>query len=241
MKNFSLILVFLIFSVSLKAQDFKEVKSAQDVIDNYLLASGGADKLSEVESISMQGKLGNGEQSGTIEIYLGKKYVYMNIKSDMFAMTQAVDIDKKKGWTKFGTMVKDMTEEEITKSKKTMEGTLWGNYLYPKENGITFEMLQNESVKGNDAFEIDLIKDGTAVSTSFFDAKTFNKVKEIKGKMISEFSNFKPTGSLGIIMPYTIKSQTGDVEITEIKFNSRFDKSLLKKPKDSDGINKEEK
>lgn len=35
-------------------------------------------------------------------------------------------------------------------------------------------------------------------------------------------------------MPYRITSQTGDVTIAEIKFNSKFDKKLLKRPKDED-------
>jgi hypothetical protein len=190
----------------------------------------------------MKGNMGEGDQAGTINIYFSKKYVYMDINSPQFSLKQAIDIDKHTGWTKFGNIMKDLNEEDIVKNKKNVEGTLWGNFLEPKANGITFELLQNEMVDGKDAYVVDLMREGTSVATSYFDAKTFNKVKEIKGSMTSEFSDFKKVGSTGIIMPYTIKSQSGNVTITEIKFNTKFDKKLLKKPvEEKDDSNKEDK
>lgn len=224
------ILVLLVFSV--KSQDFKEVKTAQDVVDNYIIACGGADELMTVESISMKGKMGEGDQSGTINIYFSKKYVYMDINTEQFSMKQAIDITAKKGWVKFGTMIKDLNEEDINKNKKNIDGTLWSNFLDPKENGITFELLQNETVEGKDAYVVDLMRDSASITTAYFDAKTFYKVKEIKGGMTNEFSDFKKVGSTGIVMPYRIKSQSGDVTMTELKFNTKFDKKLLTRPKE---------
>ncbi len=230
MKILTIIFAVLIFSFSVISQDFKEVKTAMDVVDNYILASGGEDELRSVESLSMKGKMGEGEESGTIVIYFSKKYVYMNITTSQFALKQAIDIESKKGWTKFGTILKDLNEEEINKNRQNVEGSLWSNFLDPKANNIKFELLQNEKVDGKDCYVIDLIRDSTTYSTSYFDFRTFNKVKEIKGSMTNEFTDFRKVGSTGIIMPYSIKSQNGNVVMTEIKFNSKFDKKLLEKP-----------
>lgn len=232
MKSILTIIIFFLIVFTTISQEFKEVKTAQDVVDNFILASGGTKLLSSVESISMKGKMGDGEQAGTIDIYFSKKYVYLNLVTQQFSMKQAVDIEKKKGWTKFGTMIKDLNEEDIARSKKNIEGALWSNYLDPKTNGITFELLQNEIVDSNDTYVVDLMREGASVSTSYFDAKTFYKVKEVKGSMTNEFSDFKQVGSTGIIMPYKNKALTGEVTINEIKFNSKFDKKLLKKPKE---------
>ncbi len=221
---------FVIFSAI--SQDFKPVKTAQDVVDNYIEASGGKDALASIESISMKGNMGDGEQKGTIVIYFSKKYVYMDINTAQFSMQQAIDVAKKKGWMKFGTMIKDLKEEEIEKNSKNVEGSMWGNFIDPKKNGITFEMLQNETIEGKECYVIDLIRDSLATSTAYFDMKTFNKVREIKGGMTNDFSDFREVGSTGVTMPYSIKSQTGDVAMTEIKFNSKFDKKLLTRPKD---------
>lgn len=214
------------------SQDFKPVKTAQDVVDNYITASGGKDAVASVESISMKGNMGDGEQKGTIVIYFSKKYVYIDINTAQFSMQQAIDAGKKKGWMKFGSIIKDLKPEEIEKNSKNVEGSMWGNFVDPKKFGITYEMLQNETIDGKDCYVIDLIRDSLSSSTAYFDVNTFNKVREIKGGMTSDFSDFREVGSTGVIMPYNIKSQTGDVTITEIKFNSKFDKKLLTRPKD---------
>ncbi len=236
--NVFFILVFFVFA--LQSQDFKEVKTAQHVVDNYLTAYGGADELRTIESISMKGKIGEGEESGTIEIYFSKKYVYMDINTKQFAMKQAVDISNKKGWMKFGTMIKDLKEEDINKSKKNVEGALWSNFLDPKESGITFELLQNETIDGNDTYVVELMRDSASINTAYFDAKTFNKVKEIKGSITNNFSDFRKVGKTDILMPYKINSQTGDVTMTEIKFNSKFNKKLLTKPKEEKDDSKQD-
>ncbi len=229
-----LISVFLLFFAvfSLYSQDFKPVNSAQDVIDNYIIASGGKDALNEIKSIRMKGKIGEGSESGNLEIYFSKNYVYMDIVMKEFTMKQAIDVNKKKGWTQFGEMIKDMTEEDIKKNTKNMDGSMWGNFISPKEHGITYELLQNESIDGTEYYAVDLIRDSLTVSTSYFDMKNFNKVKELKGGMTSGFSDFRKVKDSDVVMPYKITSQTGDVIITDITFNSSFDKKLLKRPKD---------
>ena len=227
----AVILMFLLCFTAF-SQDFKKVSTVQDVVDNYITASGGADALKSVESISMKGKLGEGDEPGSIYVYFSRKYLYLDIDTKQFKMKQAVDIEGKKGWTKFGTMINDFKEEDIAKQKKNAEGTLWSNFLDPKGSGITYELLQNEMVNGSDAYVVDQLRDGISVTTSYFDTKTFLKVKEIKGSMTNDFSDFRKTGDDDIVMPYMIKSVTGDVTITEIKFNTKFDKKLLKKPEE---------
>lgn len=234
MKNLILIIIVFFTALNIDAQEFKPVKTANDVIENYIIASGGADALSKVESIRMKGKIGEGEEAGSLEIYFSGKYIYMDINMKQFTMVQAIDIKKKKGWMKFGTMVKDLKEEEIMKNKRNIDGSMFGKYLDPAANNIKFEMLQNEEVNGSDCYVIDVIQDSLSASTEYFDTKTFNKVRENKGGMTNTFSDFRKVGSSGVFMPYTISSQTGDVTLSEIAFNSKFNKKLLARPKDED-------
>lgn len=243
MKKTILLVVLCVFSISTRAQEFKEVKTAQDVIDNYLQAIGGVDALKEVKAIHMKGKMASAElngENGGIEIYYSKKYVYMNISTTIFSMLQAIDFDKKKGWTYIGNMLKDMKEDEIEKSNKSIDGTLWGNVLNAKTNGVTFLLLENEQVDGKDAYVVELVKEGASFQSLFFDTKTFLKVKDATSNVSTEFSDFKETGDLKIVMPYTIKNKGGDVILSEIKFNSKFDKKLLKKPEVKEKENKDE-
>lgn len=243
MKKILVLLAFIFATLNINAQEFKPVKTANDVIENHILACGGSDALKEIKSIRMKGKIGEGEDAGSLEIYYSAKYVYMDINMKQFTMIQAIDMQKKKGWVKFGTMVKDLKEEEIMINKKRIDGSMFDKYLNPAANNTLFELLQNEEVNGIDCYVIDVIQDSLSVSTEYFDSKNFNKVKENKGGITSSFSDFKKVGSSEVIMPYRITSPTGDVIITEIKFNSKFNKKLLTRPKveDSEEIKKDEK
>ena len=244
MKKIILLVVLCFFSISTRAQEFKEVKTAQDVIDNYLLAIGGVEALKEVKSIYMKGKMASPEmngENGGIEIYFSKKYVYLDIATAMINMKQAVDIGKKKGWTQFGTMVKDMKEDEIMKSSRSIDGTLWANYLNPDAAGIRFQLMDNEEIDGKEVYVVDLVKDSASILTAYFDPKTFYKVREAGSTVITNFEDFRSTGTQKIIMPYLIKNKTGDVVVSEIKFNSKIDKKLLEKPETEEKEEKEEK
>lgn len=230
MKIKSVILLVMIAVSSLFGQTFKEVKTAQDVVDNYIEANGGKDELNEVKSILMKGDFTGEGNSGSLDIFIGKNYFYLNLDMGVFKMKQAADIKNGKGWTMFGDMVKDMTAEDLKKNRKTAEGSLWAYYIDPVKYGITYNLLPSEKVAESDAYAVELLQEGAAIITAYFDSKTFDKVRQVKGNDDSEFSNFKTVGSTKVRMPYTIKGKNGDVAISELKFNSKFDKKLLNKP-----------
>jgi hypothetical protein len=230
MRTFGIILAVLFTIFQSLSQDFKSVKTAQDVIDNYIASSGGEEAISEVKSMYMKGKFEGEGHTGSLEIFFGKSYFYMDINMSVFQMKQAVDFKKKSGWVMFGNSVKDMNEEEMNRSMKSSEGSLWGYYLEPAKYGITYQMMQNEEVSGTDTYVIEFIQNSATLLTAYFDIKSFNKIKQIKGNDVSEFTDFRKVGSTDVIMPYSIKNKNGDVAVEEIKLNSKFDKKLLKKP-----------
>jgi hypothetical protein len=105
-----------------------------------------------------------------------------------------------------------------------------GLFLDPVKYGIKYNLLPNEKVSEKDAYVVELLQEDNVLMTSYFDAKTFDKVRQVKGNDDSEFSDFRTVGSTKVRMPYTIKGKNGDVTISELKFNSKFDKKLLNKP-----------
>src|SRR4030095_4307251 len=215
----------LIFS-----QTFKEVKTAQDVIDNYIEAVGGKSALEEVKTIRMKGSIEGMGQGASLNIFFSNDYFYLEISSAMFQMKQAADYNNKKVWSVFGSSTKDMTSQELAKSKKNIESALWQYVLNPEKFGIKYEMLQNEKVNGNDVYVIDFKTDDSVVSTNYYDTKTFMKLRQVSGSDDSEYSDIREVGSSKVKMPYAIKNQSGDVVFSEIKLNEKFDKKLLKKP-----------
>ncbi len=223
--------VILLLAYSSASQEFKEVKTAQDAVDNYLMAAGGEDAIREVKSVYSKGKVGS-DGSGSVEAYISRDIMYINAVTPHVSYIQSVDLKNKKGWTQVAGAVTDMKPEEIEHTIKRAESTLWGNFLDAKVKGITYELMQNENINGSDVFVVEVKKDGNTTGTAYFDSKTFNKVKETRGNNTTEFSDFRKVGTIGVVMPYRIISAMSDVTITEMEFNTKFDKKLLKKPEE---------
>ena len=229
-----LVIILCLFSFySVSAQDFKEVKTAQDVIDNYITANGGADGLKDVKSISMDGKMNIMGSEVPLRFYIGNDIFYMNLENTQFDVIVAVDTKKKTGWSRFGNMMNDSKPDDIERTKENIEASLWGYYLDKDKYGIRYELMQNEKAGDNDAYVVDFLNKDSLIQTVYFDTKTFRRVKQIKGKQTSDYSDIKVVES-GIYMPYKIATGQGDVVVTKYEFNAKFDKKLLKKPKEKD-------
>lgn len=212
-------------------QDFKEVKTAQDAVDNYIKATGGEDAIRGVKTIYTRGKVGE-DGSGSVEALISRDIMYVNAVTPHVTYIQAIDFKNKTGWTEVAGTVTDMKPEDIESAVKRAESTLWGNFIDAKEKGITYELMQNENINGTDVYVIEIKKDGTTTGTAYFDSKTFYKVKETRGNNTTEFSDFKKVGSGGIVMPHRIVNAISDVTATVIEFNAKFDKKKLKKPEE---------
>lgn len=229
MKKLLVILCFIVTG-ALQAQNFKEVTTAQDVIDNYIEANGGTDHLKSIESIEMKGNINAMGMDVPLTIYAGKDYFYMNADHPQMGMTVVTDLKQKTGWTKFLGMISDAKDKDIEKNKLNIESMLWTYYVDKGKFNISYELMQNEKVGENDTYVVDFKSGDSLIQTVNFDAKTFQRLKQVKGNTTSEYSEFKSVDGGGIFMPYLIKTNQGDVVVTSYKFNSDFDVNLLKKP-----------
>ncbi|MBZ0201970.1 MAG: hypothetical protein K8I03_03030 [Ignavibacteria bacterium] len=226
----SIFAALIVMVCSVLGQEFKEVKTAQDVVDNYMLSIGGESAIRNVESVFMKGTIESPQGDGTIEVYLSKLYLFMDVVTPQFQLKQALDFKSKKGWVKLGDKVTDMKEEEIVKNLERSESSMWGNFLDAGKKGITYELLQNENYNDIEVYVVDIKKDGNTITTSYFNTKNFNKLKEMKDGTTTEYSDFRKVGSSGVYMAHKLITALSDVTTTEIEFNTKFDKKLLKKP-----------
>src|SRR5690349_7277010 len=224
-------LVFsFIFALTVNAQEFKEVKTGQDVIDNYIAANGGADNLKKVRSIEMKGDMTFMGATFPLTVYTSNEYFYMNGGTDDFKMIIATNLKDLTGWSVMFGKTTDATPKEVEKNKVNIESMLWTYYTDKDKYGITYKLMQNEEINGSKAYTIDFMVKDSVIQTCWYDTKTFHRVKQSKGKTTSEYSDFRNVEGSGIYMAYSIKTNQGDVAVTDYKFNTEFDTSLLKKP-----------
>jgi hypothetical protein len=231
--NKTLLILCFIFNNALYSQNFKEVTTGQDVIDNYIEANGGAENLKSIESIEMKGNINAMGMDVPLTVYTSKDYFYMDAEHPQLGMTIVTDLSSNNGWTKFMGKISDAKEADIEKNRMNIESMLWTYYINKDKYGISYELMQNEKIGDNDTYVVDFRSGDSVIQTVNFDTKTFYRVKQFKGNTSSEYGEFKSVDGSGIYMPYVIKTNQGDVSVSSYKFNSELDRKLLNKPEET--------
>ena len=192
--------------------------TASSVIDTYIDAIGGEDKLMAIESVSIT----SAAKVQGMDISLVTKTAAPNksvvIVSGMGQVLQKMVFDGETGYQEARGNKKEMTAEEITKSKA--KNTIIGELAY-KEG----ELLRIEPLEGTKAYVIKY--DDKEI---FFDIKSGLKLQEVQvvktpdGKEVrvpSTFSNYKEVK--GVKFPFSMGQKMGPMdikfEVTEIKIN----------------------
>ena len=194
--------------------------NVKTVIDNYIKAIGGKQKIQNVQSLiavyttQMQGM----EITNTIQAM--KPNLSSNVVTGM-GMTLSKEVfDGEKGFKEVQGQKKAYTEEEITKAKNTL-------MPFPDLNLVkTGKLDRVENIDGTDYYVI--IDDEQ--TEYFFNSKTGLKDKEVKhikvqGKEMSqpiEFSNYTEIDGVKIPGKVSIKMGMQELEfkLKEAKINS---------------------
>jgi zinc protease len=214
---------------------FKEVKTAQDVIDNYISAIGGADKIRKIKSetvsgtFKVQGFEGNYMSFRDDTIFVSRAIRKMEGKDTLLQMSLTT---KNYAWDYLMGDMRDFTGEELqNKAENMIIGSL-GFYLNYKKYGYSAELKGVDSVNGKECYIVLIAKSEKELRTIYFDMKTFYVLRTDRPNGVSmEYDDFKEVK--GIIRPFKI-IQNSQVEleqlVSEYKFNKAIDPALLVKP-----------
>ncbi|OAD46776.1 M16 family metallopeptidase [Polaribacter atrinae] len=192
--------------------------TASTVVDAYINAIGGEDKLTAVKSISIT----SAAKVQGMDISLVRKAATPNKSvvtvSGMGQVLQKIVFDGETGYQEAQGRKKEMTAEEITKAKA--KNAITEELAY--KDG---ELLRIEPLEGTKAYVIKY--DDKEI---FFDVKSGLKLQEVQvvktpdGKEVrvpSTFSNYKEVK--GVKFPFSMGQKMGPMdikfEVTEIKIN----------------------
>src|SRR5258706_9174625 len=145
--NYFISAILYICSFQIYGQDFKEVKSAQDVIDNFITANGGAENLKQIKSIESKGVLNGKNENGKYISYISKDVFYVNFKSKNFEATEAYDAAKNKGWISLAGMTEDLTAGYIETFKISAESSVWLYYYEKEKHGISYALMPDDTIR----------------------------------------------------------------------------------------------
>jgi len=194
--------------------------NTNDILNKYLEAIGGKDKLMGVESYSM---LAEAEMQGmklNLEIKKTSKDQFMqDVKVSGNSMSKQV-FNGDKGYMMMQGQRKDMGEEELAKVKEESAPFPEMNYL---DRDVTLEGVEN--VDGKKAYKLKISEEKTV----FYDMETGLKVQEVTqaemgGQQITSTTNYKDYKEVaGIQFPFTIAQSVGpqsfEFIVSEVKVN----------------------
>ena len=216
-----------------------QVKSqtVDEVIDKFITALGGKEKMMALNSVKLEGSLNvQGLDIGlTITILNGK-----GSRTDIAVPGQSDGyriFTPTKGWNFLPFQGMSAPEEATEDQVKTAQPglDLQSPLLNYAAKGHKVELLANEKVDNADCYKIKITYKTGKVSMSFIDSKTYYRVKSISNVNINgtdtevetTYSDFKKTPE-GYVFPFTQTSINGTISFTSIGVNKPVDENIFK-------------
>lgn len=235
-----IIIIFLCVNVqnSFSQLNFKEVKNAQDVINNYISAIGGKDKIEKIKSETITGDLN----------IQGMEIGFMTFRNDTMSFIKAEGaahgsnmllmksvVTASYGWEYQMNGLKDFEGEELLNKQLDFITSDIGFVLNYKKNGFEFDLKGSDTINGKPYYKLELTKDGKLLRTNYYDQESFYLTNILKPNDTSiELYDYRDVS--GIYRPFKM-IQKSQMELTilfkEYVFNKMIDTELLSKPSDN--------
>lgn len=192
-------------------------QTADEVINNYVTAIGGMEKINSIKSARMSGKFSAGSMDITFT-RLYKKPMKMKMEMQIQGMTMIQAYDGTAGWMlnpfQGAREPEKMSEAD---SKSMMESAdLEGGIVNYKEKGSSVELVGKEDFEGTEVYKIKLTNKDGDVSHYYFDASSYLLLKESTKRTIGPkesvvdfiYGNYKATD--GFLYPFAVEIKSLD-------------------------------
>lgn len=221
--------LFIITSFVFSQQyEFKNVNSAEDVIDNYLLAIGGKNKLKKIRIVKIDGTYSRMGEDFSLTRYVGTDFYYQKWGNDEYSVVTVYDGKNNSGWEQSGESIIDFPEPALDRYHS--HGTnYWGTYLESKKLGISFNLLWIEPFGERKTYAVEIIKDGKTMKNLYFDIESFYLLRTTVNENEMVYSDYKEIGNSRITLPHLFAS-SDTLRIDKYEIDPLFDRNLLKKP-----------
>jgi outer membrane lipoprotein-sorting protein len=217
-------------------------ESVDDIIAKNLEARGGADKLKNVQTLRMTGKMivGPGiEAPFTIEI---KRPRRMRFEIVVQGMTIVQTVDGDAGWTiQPMTGKKDperMSADDLKEAQD--QADFDGPLVDYKKKGHKVELIGKEKIEGTDAYKLKVTKKNGDLEYIYLDAEAFLEIKSEGKRMVrgtpvefeSTSGDYKRVS--GVMLPFSAewgsKSEKVKASFTNVEVNGKVDDARFKMP-----------
>ena len=213
-----------------------QAQTVDEVVNRYLNALGGKDKLASLQTVRMEGLM-NAKGTDVNVIVTKSNMIGSRVDIAVMGMNGYKVFNATNGWNfmPFAGQKEPvaMTAEELKPLLATgidVQGSLF-NY---KEKGSKLELLGTEKVDSTDCYKIKATLKNGSIMTYLIDTKTYFIDKLITSQYLngslkevaSNFSNYKPTAN-GYIFPFTTTNPQGQIDFSKIEVNIPIDEKIF--------------
>ena len=235
--------IFIFVFVTFLSVGKSNGQSADEVIDKYLNAIGGKEKIKRIKSLYTEGIMlvMSTEGKTRMTVLNGKG---MRQEAEIMSQTQVTCMNEKTGWVinpfqgNPEPTIMPVELHNILKAQLTI-GSPFVNYL---EDNQKVESAGNEVIGGINAIELKMIKGDNTFTTFYFDPTSFLLIRTVQklimqGKevvMTLNFSNYKDAGN-GYLIPFNTKTDMGNGmsvsgSISKVEVDKAVDPTIFNKP-----------
>ena len=219
-------LSFAAFNVSAQTVD--------EVIAKNTEAMGGAEKMSSLKSVKMEGSMS--VQGMDIPITMTKVHMKgMRLDLEIMGTSNYQLANDKTGWIFMPIQQMDAPQEMSAEQYKSISSQLdvQGSLFNYKQKGYTAELLGTEKVGGSDAYKIKVVKNGETVFY-YIDTKSNLLVKtsttrDVNGETMNietTYSDYKKNDD-GFTFPYSTTTMQGTLMYNKISTNVQVDEKIF--------------
>lgn len=243
MKN---IVLFVLFILALVFAQFANAQSVDEIINQYIIARGGKEKLNSIHSVYFEGTrqmMGN-EVPVKVNIVDGK---LKRVDFEFGGNSGYTIITPDKGWT-YIPMRSDKPDEIPAARLKSMQDQLdiAGPLVNYAAKGYLAASKGKDTVNGKEAYKIQLTNSAAGKDITYYiDIKTNLLIQTRQmgeagrnaggnaTEIITDFSDYKEVSGSGVLFPQTVATEgsgmgAGSMTFDKIEVNIPVDQSLYK-------------
>jgi len=230
MKRTLLALLLLVSVNAVKAQ------TVDEVVDKFLAAVGGKEKLMALNSIKMDGNLNTqGFDVGVVVTVLNGKGARTDISVPGMSEGYRI-VTPTKGWNflPFQGMTgpEDAPEDQVQASQSQLD--LQTPLLNYAAKGHKVELQGTEKVDGADCYKLKITYKNGKMATLFINTTTYYRVKSISKTNVNgqemdvetTYSDFKKLPE-GYVFPFSQTNMSGTITFTSIEINKPVDEKIF--------------
>ena len=225
------ILTYDYYGQEVKQKSIPSGLTAQQVIDDYLKAIGGKEKLEGVKSMVTSATAAIQGMKLTVKSYVetpGKLCVETYLQGNLMSK-QVLNGKAGKVSSPMGEQVLD--EQTVAAMQ---EETIMFPELLIGQNGSKTELSALEEINGEPVYKVSVVSGKGAESVLYFSAETGLKLKEVKnspqGQAVTLIKEY--TEKDGLKLPLKVTQSVGpqmfDLEVGEIQINTAISKEIFK-------------